>query len=179
MGRHFWLRGDMQSLPEILVPTGFEAVTLPSGRTITLPKAQPQFALWDRAVTIYRYGNKSVLAHRGEQVYAELAILRLLQEAGWQGVWIDTYRRKFRTDTVNSIALPPEKRLVYERIRKEAGGRGGCFDVFAWKDGELLFAEAKRHKRDRFQRSQGRWLEAALGVGFEKDSFLVVEWTAV
>lgn len=52
----------------------------------------------------------------------------------------------------------------------------GCWDVIAWKGDRLVFAEAKRQKKDRMQRTQLRWLETALQCGCTVEDFLVVEW---
>jgi hypothetical protein len=41
---------------------------------------------------------------------------------------------------------------------------------------EILFAEAKKQRKDSLQRSQGGWLEAALDEGVPPSSFLIVEW---
>lgn len=41
------------------------------------------------------YGRKSVLDYRGKPAFAELAVLSCLREAGWDGVWIDTFRKRW------------------------------------------------------------------------------------
>jgi hypothetical protein len=48
--------------------------------------------------------------------------------------------------------------------------------VFCWRDGAVIFAEAKRKGRDRIRTTQRRWLEASLDAGIPLDSFLIVEW---
>jgi hypothetical protein len=48
--------------------------------------------------------------------------------------------------------------------------------VFAWRDKEILFVEAKKQGRDSLQESQHGWLEAALEEGVPLSSFLIVEW---
>jgi hypothetical protein len=52
-----------------------------------------------------------------------------------------------------------------------------CFDVFAWRDDQILFCEAKRKGKDRFTVAQVRFIEGALASGILPESLLVVEWT--
>ena len=111
---------------------------------------------------------------------AELAILWGLNSAGWDGVWIDTYSRMYRTGYWDSPAvteLPSEPGAVLGRIRQAAGSRFGAWDVFCWRRTEVLFAESKRTGRDAIRATQVRWLEAALSIGLSPSEFLLVEWS--
>jgi hypothetical protein len=118
------------------------------------------------------------LEFNGKPVFAELAILGTLQKAGWDGVWIDTYRRKFRrTLPPDSCELPQHAQELYDRIREAHGGKGsGCFDVFAWKEPDYLFVESKRQSRDSIRKTQKAWVEAALCSGVPLDSLLICQW---
>lgn len=69
---------------------------LPSGRYVSVPACFHSFKLWEGPPIPDTYGGKAVLDCKGEPLFAELVVLRLIQEEGWEGVWIDTYRRKFR-----------------------------------------------------------------------------------
>ena len=165
--------------PDLLMPESAEPITLPSGRAVELPKAKPLFHAWRGAVPKDCYGSKPLLDLRGEMVFAELAILRLFELAGWQGRWIDSYRRKYRVgywgdDTAKD--LPLEQKALLDSIRAISEVRGGCFDVFCWRPGKIMFAEAKWKAHDRIRHSQRRWLEAALDFGIPVASFLIVEW---
>ena len=163
----------------MLDATSTERLSLPSGDTVDIPKAQPVFTPWTRPVEVDTYGRKQVLDVNGRPVFAEIAILMALMEDGWQGVWIDSYRRKFRTydGTIHSIeVLPDEAAGLLRRIYRQVGKRGGAWDVFCWQEGRVLFAESKRKKRDRIRSSQLMFLEAALKVGLPMQSFLLVEW---
>ncbi|HWD48961.1 MAG TPA: hypothetical protein VG309_03500 [Rhizomicrobium sp.] len=116
---------------------------------------------------------------RDEPVFAELAILRIFKSENWDGRWIDSYGRKYRVgywkdDTV--VPLPEAQDKYLDRIRNAAGQKGGCFDVFCWRDGDVVFAEAKRKGKDRIRGSQRRWVEAALHLGVAADQLLIVEW---
>jgi hypothetical protein len=81
----------------------------------------------------------------------------LLQEHGWEGVWISffggrKYMRDMPVDAKLSkrIKLPPDREEILDKI---AAKGGGCFDVFAWRGDDVLFCECKRHKRDRLSRN--------------------------
>ncbi|MBL0035362.1 MAG: hypothetical protein IPP26_06230 [Flavobacteriales bacterium] len=61
----------------------------------------------------------------------------------------------------------------------EANGNSfrGCWDVVAWKDDRLVFAESKKQKKDRMRDTQVQWMEAALRCEAVVEDFLVVEWS--
>jgi hypothetical protein len=162
---------------EILNPQSSELITLPSGREITIAKAAPLFRKWTGEMPSDTFNHKPLLELNGEMVFAELAILRSFQQAGWDGRWIDSYRQRYLTKywpmPVNE-PLPAQQQSVLDRIRAKAGGSGGCFDVFCWRGEDLLFAESKW--RDRILKTQTRWLEAALDVGITTESFVIVQW---
>jgi hypothetical protein len=69
---------------------------------------------------------------------------------------------------------------VNERLHAMATANGntfsGCWDVVAWKNDRLVFAESKKAKNDRMRGTQLKWLEAALRCGCSVEDFLVVEW---
>jgi len=52
----------------------------------------------------------------------------------------------------------------------------GCFDVFAWQDGDCLFVESKRKSKDSIQKTQKAWIVAARAAGIPLDSLLICEW---
>jgi hypothetical protein len=156
-------------------------MTLPSGRSVAFPKATPTFPLWRGAPVNKTYGKKAVLDFNGRPAFAELAILWALQHEGWQGVWVDCFRRAFRTgywDSAPEKSLPRKPSDIPEEIWNLAKIRSGVWDVFCWQDDRVLFAESKRGKRDRIQTSQLHFAESALNVGLPLDSFLFVEWKA-
>ena len=123
------------------------------------------------------FNRKPLLDLNGEMAFAEIAILRSFQEAGWDGRWVDSFRQRFLTKywpTAVSEPLPAKQQAILDRIRSKAGGNGGCFDVFCWRGDDLLFAESKW--RDRILKTQIRWLEAALDFGIPTESLLIVQW---
>lgn len=165
------------TLPELLRPTGVERFFLPDGSTADIDRALPHFPPWLGSPIEDDYGSKPVLEWRGEPLFAELLILRLLESAGWEGVWVDTFRRRFWRAVAEPIELPTRQAALLRCIREKARTSGGCFDVFAWQDSQWLFAEAKWAGHDRVRDTQRRWLNAALDQQIPGASFLVIEWS--
>lgn len=148
-----------------------------AARVVSLPKAVVRFQKWSGPPVADSYGGKVALDYLGEPLFAELVILRLFQAAGWQGVWIDTFRRRTRISLTEDSLVPKELQVLLDHVVARAGTRDGCFDVLAWRDKAIAFAEAKRSGRDRIRPSQVHWRSSALDVGVPLDSLLVVEWS--
>lgn len=169
-------RSDLEIFPHRV---DNEIFTLPSGGHTLVQKYLLQFKRWEGAPVPTDYNGKAVIDWNGEPVFAELAVLRLFQSHGWNGVWVDSYRRKYRVglpDVAAPIELPEAQNRVIESLRAKTGKSGGCWDVLAWKNDKMLFLELKRSKKDRVQPSQMLWLETALGSGLSSRDFALVEW---
>jgi hypothetical protein len=167
----------MKLYPEKLQPTCSEPLALPSGLTVPIQKTCPKFDVWRGDVPFDRYGKKQVLDFQGEPLFAELLILRLFQQGGWRGVWVDSYRRRFLVGIGERVELPEKQKAILEHIYETAGSRGGCFDVYAWQDDRVVFAESKWSGHDEIRDTQGKWLDAALRCNLPAESFLIVEWS--
>lgn len=169
----------MISYPELLSPVTTETLHLPSGTLVGIPKAEPRFLEWQGEFTGDTYGDKPLLDVDGEPMFAELAILRHFQKDGWDGVWVDTFRKKYRTawGEASVVRLSGERLQLLKAINQRAGSAYGCFDVFCWKGDRIVFAESKRKLKDSIRETQLIWLEAAIQLGLEPDSFLIVEWS--
>ncbi len=166
--------------PASLAPTGFQRIALADGRAVDIAQATPTFSRWTGEMPSDTYNGRPVLRLSDEMVLAELAILRIFEQDGWEGCWVDSYRKRFLTGywpEPRAKDLPALQKLVFDSIRDKAGGTGGCFDVFCWRDRELRFIESKWKGRDQINDNQRRWLQAALESGISVDSFLIVEWT--
>jgi hypothetical protein len=163
--------------PEALIPDTEEVVYLSSGEEVRLPKARPTFEMWAGEFDGDTYGGKPVVDFGGEPMFAELAILKVFQEDGWDGVWVDTFGHRYLTSWGGGgVDLPEDKERLLQRIFERAGTKAGCFDVFCWKGDSVVFAESKRASKDRFRDTQYRWVEAAIASGAPPESLLVVEW---
>lgn len=152
-------------------------IVLPSGATVSVPVFFCQFNSWQRQSIEDTYGGKAVIDYNGEPLFAELVILRLLEKRGWNGVWVDTYGRRFRNSLPpSSCELPQHAANFFEKANSGRKWAAGCFDVFAWNEGQHLFVEAKRKGKDAIRVTQRQWLEVALNSGISVGSFLIFEW---
>ena len=169
----------MKVYPKILEPKDFEIIELMNGKEVLISVAQPHFKEWEGEPIEDSYGGKAILDFDGEPLFAELAILRAFQKENWNGVWMDTYGRKYRTDWINKsgVELPSDKILLLDKIYENLGSKKGCWDVFCWKDEKVIFAESKRFSKDGIRETQVKFFEAALNSGLTNESFLIVEWS--
>jgi hypothetical protein len=119
---------------------------------------------------------KPVVDLEGEPLLPELAILRLLEMEGWTGVWADTFGRgrflRTWSEPPTRIELNDQQLALLARVPETKG----LWDIFAWRDTDVLFADAKWRGKDKSTRPQLRWMEAALNSGFELTSFQLIEW---
>jgi hypothetical protein len=175
-------------LPPELQPTASKEVFLPSGRLVKLPLCNVVFQTWNGTSVGFDYGKKPILNYKNVPCFAELVILQLLLEQGWDGAWIETYGgTHFIRSMPKSWSLKSEHVLIpndkEELLRKiwEIGKTKACFDVMVWKDNQVLFFEGKnidkeKKKKDKFTLSQLKFIEGALASGFTQESLIVVEW---
>jgi len=143
-----------------------------------IPLARPDFLQWRGAPPGDSYGSKLFLEHRGRPLFAEFIILELFRETGWSGLWVDSFRRRFWADPGTPAQPLPEAiaRLIV-KIYGRSGFPRGCWDIICWKDGEVIFVEAKKAGEDRIRGTQSRWLHSGLTTGgLQPTDFLVVEW---
>ena len=90
-----------------------ELFSLPSDGQVLIRKYFLEFKEWQGAPIPNTYDGKAIIDWNGEPVFAELAVLRLFQSHGWDGVWVDSYRRKYRTglpDVAEPVELPEKQR---------------------------------------------------------------------
>jgi len=171
---------DLEMLEERKLDWIGQKIKLPSGKEIRIRKFELSFGLWKGESVKDSYGGKAIIDCDGEPLFAELAVLRTLQKDGWQGAWVDSYRKKFRIGLpgiVEPIELPEKPKKLFDDISTKVGGFRGCWDVFAWKEDDYLFLELKREAKDYIRESQIKWLESALESGVPSDSFAILEWT--
>ena len=133
----------------------------------------------------------------GEHLFAELAVLRLLERAGWSGRWVNTFGGGGRevwkylthwTDVPrdqqrNRVLEEEEPRQVLAGIARRAAKRyAGCWDVYAWRGGDFAFFQTKRgapRPKDEVAAPQVDWLHTALLFGDARitpDAFTFVHW---
>jgi hypothetical protein len=171
----------MARYPPEVDPNDVERFTLAGSRLLEVAKARVEFRPWTGGPLDDDYGGKQVLDLGGAPGFAELAVLRMFERAGWTGVWIDTYRHAYRRaywGVPPVVELPAGPTDLLRRIEEANGSRrAGAWDVFCWRDGAHMFVESKRSGHDRMRSTQIAWLDSALRIGLSPEDFLVVEWT--
>jgi hypothetical protein len=160
-----------------------EILTTSSGEGIEIYKYHFLFSEWKKPCSFDTYGGKAILNYNGEALFAELVVLRLFEQQGYKGVWVDTYRNKFwqRLPEISfPVVIDNKLQGIYDRIYKTKGGKkSGCFDVIAYKGDQFIFAELKRSKKDSIRPTQVEWLQAGLTLGIDKFCYLICEWDLV
>lgn len=166
-------------------------VTDVAGAFVRLPR-------WEGAPFADDFGRRAaaMIEVEGEHVLAEIAVLRLLERAGWEGRWVNTVGGKgevwkflTRWDDVprdeqrNRVIEEAEPRRLLGQVAARARKRyAGCWDLFAWRGDEICFLQVKRgppKPADSVAAAQIDWLHTALLLGDERvrrDSFGVVFW---
>ena len=107
--------------------TESEILSLLSGEQIPIQKYFLHFDPWKGDPIPNTYNGKAVIDWNGKPVFAELAVLRLFQSHGWDGVWVDSYRRKYRTglpDVAEPVKLPEAQQKIIDAIRAKIGKSG-------------------------------------------------------
>jgi hypothetical protein len=175
-------------------------ITLPTGRTINdVPALFLRFPRWTGSQFVDDFGKQSagMVGLDGEHLFAELAVLRLLEKEGWSGRWVNTYsgrgevwkfltewRDVLRDEQKNRPIEDAEPRQLLARI---AGLNGrarykGCWDTFAWRGQDFVFLQCKRtapKANDTVKAEQESWLRSALYLGDRRislRSFCFVQW---
>jgi hypothetical protein len=165
-----------------LSPTSAVNVRLKLEATVGLPICYPKFLKWAGDPPPYGFGGKPLIDYKNECVFAELAILKMLFDDGWDGVWVETYGGCNYLQTMPldsdlkkySVPIPKDKKELLEKIWGD--GRRACFDVMAWKGEDIVFYEAK-HGKDKPTPGQLRFIENAIACGIKKEQLIIVHWS--
>ncbi|HUF49647.1 MAG TPA: hypothetical protein VMN60_02360 [Longimicrobiales bacterium] len=175
-------------------------ITLPAGRMIQDVQAVAmRLPRWTGAPFLDDFGRKAaaMIELDGEHLFAELAVLRLLEKDGWSGRWVSTYsagaevwkyltewkdvpRDEQRTRPIEDA----EPRQLLARIAAFNKPRRykGCWDTFAWRDSDFAFIQCRRTApriKDVLSKDQEEWFRSALYVGdrrVSEHSFCFVQW---
>lgn len=179
-----------QGEDQILAVTSYEEIILPSGEKVRIPEYRTFFKKWEGQPLKQTFGGKALVDVDGAPMFAELAIMHLFIKAGWQARWVETYATsdkepktlsEWKDDRYkNQVSVPIMNDAVTGCLEKIAALNGssyaGCWDVLSWRDDRIIFAESKRLKKDRIQKTQLNWLEAGLRSGLSPENFLIVQW---
>lgn len=188
-------RGDLQ-VP-LKVP-----IHMPSGRMVSdVPGVYLRLPRWEGAPFADDFGKKAagMVELDGEHLFAELAVLRLLEREGWSGRWVNTVGAKGevwkyltrwddvpRAEQRNRVIEDEDPRVVLAGVARRAKKRyAGCWDVFAWRGDDFAFFQTKRGApaaKAELGAAQAEWLHTALLFGDPRitlASFAVVHWDYV
>jgi len=171
------------TIPSQLKVNGNIKVFLSSNAQTILPLYHIVFKKWVEISPIFNFGGKPIVNYQDKPVFAELAILKLFIDSGWDGVWVEPYGGiHFLKDMPKSwklaqshISIPKDKETFLRNIQ-EVGKTTACFDVFVWKDNDILFCESKHKGKDRLTNAQIKFIEGALSCGVPEKSLLIAEW---
>lgn len=162
-------------------------------REFVIPKCNILFNKWKGEAFSNTLGGKCLIDIDGAPMFAELAVVRLFLKSGWNARWIEVYGtstqrplmlKDWKDDKLrNQENIPINELKIKELLQNISVLNGnsfsGCWDVLAWKDDSIIFAELKRRKNDRLRKTQMLWFENALKVGLNEDNFLLVEWDLI
>jgi hypothetical protein len=194
----------LEALLPYVVRSGYRVplklpIHMPSGRMISdVAGVYLQLPRWQGAPFVDDFGKKAagMVELDGEHLFAELAVLRLLERAGWSGRWVNTtgaggevwkylthWEDVPRAEQRNRVLEEEEPRQVLAGVARRAKKRyAGCWDVYAWRGGEFAFLQTKRgapKPADAVGAAQVDWLHTALLFGDQRinvDSFAYVHW---
>ena len=114
-----------------------------------------------------------VLDSEKNGVWAELALLLIYKKEGYNGIWLDTFHKRFwssREKLKEFDSLP-------QKIRNILGSkRGGLWDLIVWKGDKIKFIESKHLLKDKIRTNQIKFMNSLLKMGFDKEDFIVAEW---
>jgi len=129
----------------------------------------------------------------GEHLFAELAVLRLLEKEGWAGRWVNTQGGrgevwKYLTHWSDVPRAEQRSRPIEDSEPRQLLARvatvnrparyAGSWDVFAWRGSDFAFVQTKR-TAPKLSAEQEDWLRSALYLGDPQitlDSFCFVQW---
>lgn len=175
--------------PEFLKPNAIEVFQI-ENNSIEIPKCIVNFNKWQGEPVKESFGGKPIIDLNNKPMFAEVAILNLFLQSGWEVRWISTYGSsnkgpkllagwaddKYKNQTSEEITDVKVKELLIGIANENNDSYFGCWDVLAWKDEKIIFAESKRKQKDNIRQTQINWLEAGLKFGLKPENFLVVQW---
>ncbi len=178
--------------PEIFSPTDFEPFDV-NAQTLQIPKCTVQFEKWTGMPITNTWGGKGLVKVDNKPMFAELAIMTHFALNGWNARWVETYGfpkmqpvyltewkdneyNKYKNQVHQPFANDYIDNLLAGIAKLNGNSYWGCWDVVAYKDDKVVFAEAKRTKKDSVRATQTKWLDAAIRYGLQPNDFLVVQW---
>ena len=174
-------------LPLDLIPKAVENIAV-QNLFIEIPRCTINLIKWDGEPIHDTFGGKPLVSVENKPMFAELAIMTLFANDNWDTRWIEVYGKstpvflsewkddKYKNQIHHPFDNKDPETLLQDIASKNRNSYSGCWDILAFKDNNIVFAECKRRNRDKIRPSQINWLSAGLNSGLTKDNFLVVEW---
>ena len=177
--------------PSILVPDSFENFIV-NEKIVQIPKCRIELNNWKGIPLNFTFGGKAVVDFENSPMFAELAIMNMFKNDGWNSRWIETYGKpklkpifltgwideNYKSQINNPVDSTKVEGLLNLIAQNNKNNFSGCWDVIAWKNDDIIFAESKRMKKDSIRTTQNKWLESSLISGFTEENFLLVEWNS-
>lgn len=171
--------GGIYDIEEVLMDT----------QTISFNKLIFKLEKWTGISLKNTFGNKPQINYKNNSLFAEVAILKILQDNNFNAVWIETYAMKnkkpyYFNDWIDgklteqkSIILQDEKIVsILDSISIINETYAGCWDILCWKNEKIYFIDCKRKKKDFLRKTQIKWYQSALEFGLINDNFIIFEW---
>jgi len=171
-----WRPPSSALIPPTLTKCGQEKLVDYAGDEIVVDKYCTTFDSYQGDKKIHAYKKKEIVSVEDKPTYAEFAALSLFRREGWNGMWVDGYRRKKWSDLSEEARYPDSIDVLLDSLRSITGRRGGVFDLILWRGETILFIELKRLKRDQIRANQVDWVRAALSSGIDLRCFAILEW---
>ena len=175
--------------PKELISNSFENFAI-DDKIIQIPKSKVEFTAWNGIPIENTFGRKPIINFNEKPMFAELAIMNIFIENGWDSRWIETYGKPkmnpihlsewidepFKNQKHNPIDNKIVQFLLNAIAKNNNNNFGGCWDVVSWKNNNIIFTESKRSKKDFVQTTQNNWLKSAFEIGLTEENFLIIEW---
>ena len=171
-----WYPPTQEYLPEVLTECGQEELGSLDEEALLVQRFCTTFASYTGDEKIPSYGGKAVIEDDGRPTYAEFAALSLFLKLGWNGMWVDSFRKQKRLSLSEEAQCPESISSLLKSIALITGTETGVFDLVLWRERTILFLELKRLARDRIRNTQIEWIKAALSVGVDLDCFAILQW---
>jgi hypothetical protein len=190
--------------PEIIT-TGIEPINYPSflipndkyllkfeNKTVQISMCTMFLDEWKGTLFTHKLGHTKTICYEGKQMFVELVITNLFIKSGWEARQVQTYQMKNKMprflDNYIDAPLPSQfsipiedkkvKKMLENIFTVNNSSYSGCWDVLGWKDGKIIFVEAKG-RGDEIRPTQKKWFCAGLKNGLTPDNFLIVKWDFV
>lgn len=178
-----------ESKMNLLECSQFEHLVV-DGHVLNVGRCDVKLKKWDGATISNTFGGKTLIDNGGKPLFAELAVVDWFMKHGWNARWVCTYGRNrmnplFLTawedcsiKEQKSFPITDDKisSIMISIAQINGNSFSGCWDVIAWKDDSIIFAECKKYKADKIRDTQIKWLKSALKYGLHEDNFRIIQW---